>query len=91
MARKLILAVTTLAFLAPMTTAPAFADHERRAWRGNSEYSGKQRYRKYRGNDDDRSYSWRARELDPAGDYKGYPDWARVALSPKSGGGGYRR
>lgn len=25
----------------------------------------------------------RANDLDPAGDYKGYPDWARAALSPK--------
>ncbi len=35
--------------------------------------------RRYR----DDSYAARAHDLDPAGDYKGYPDWARVALSPK--------
>jgi hypothetical protein len=28
----------------------------------------------------------RANSLDPAGDYKGYPSWARAALSPKSDG-----
>lgn len=31
----------------------------------------------------DDSYAARAHDLDPAGDYKDYPDWARVALSPK--------
>ncbi len=25
----------------------------------------------------------RANDLDPAGDYKGYPDWARAAFAPK--------
>ena len=33
----------------------------------------------------------RARNLDPAGDYKGYPDWARFALSPKLDSGRSRR
>jgi hypothetical protein len=28
----------------------------------------------------------RANALDPAGNYKGYPDWARAALSPKTDG-----
>ncbi len=32
------------------------------------------------------SYAARAHDLDPAGDYKGYPNWARVALSPKFDG-----
>ena len=31
-------------------------------------------------------YAARAHDLDPAGDYKGYPNWARVALSPKFDG-----
>jgi hypothetical protein len=39
----------------------------------------------------DNPYAARAQSLDPAGDYKGYPDWARVALSPKFDGGGNRR
>jgi hypothetical protein len=33
----------------------------------------------------------RANALDPAGNYKAYPDWARAALSPKFDGGGNRR
>lgn len=33
----------------------------------------------------------RANALDPAGDYRGYPDWARAALSPKSSGRGRSR
>ena len=45
-------------------------------------------YREYRqGNGDRRrynSYTDRANDRDPAGDYKGYPDWARAALG--SGG-----
>jgi len=32
----------------------------------------------------------RARNLDPAGDYAGYPAWAQFALSPKLDNG-YRR
>lgn len=31
----------------------------------------------------EREYEARANDLDPAGDYKGYPNWARAALSPK--------
>jgi hypothetical protein len=30
----------------------------------------------------------RADSLDPAGDYRGYPDWARAAFGPRRGGGG---
>jgi hypothetical protein len=29
--------------------------------------------------------SIRAHERDPAGNYRGYPNWARSALSPKGG------
>lgn len=36
---------------------------------------------------DDDSYAARANSLDPSGDLKGYPNWARVALSPKYGNG----
>lgn len=32
--------------------------------------------------------SVRANALDPSGNYKGYPDWARAALSPKDNEGG---
>ena len=32
------------------------------------------------------AYAARAHDLDPAGDYNGYPNWARVALSPKFDG-----
>jgi hypothetical protein len=32
----------------------------------------------------------RARALDPGGNYKAYPDWARAALSPKTDGRGSR-
>ena len=35
----------------------------------------------------DNSYAARANDRDPAGDYKGYPDWARAAL----GGSGQSR
>ena len=31
----------------------------------------------------DSSYSARANAQDPSGDFKGYPDWARAAISPK--------
>jgi Ni/Co efflux regulator RcnB len=39
----------------------------------------------------DDAYAARANDLDPAGDYKRYPNWARAALSPKFDGGGSRR
>ena len=32
----------------------------------------------------------RANALDPGGNYKAYPDWARAALSPKTDGRGRR-
>jgi hypothetical protein len=32
----------------------------------------------------------RARSLDPAGNYRAYPDWARAALAPKFDGRGRR-
>ena len=32
--------------------------------------------------------SVRANALDPSGNFKGYPDWARAALSPKDNEGG---
>jgi len=31
----------------------------------------------------DNDYSIRANSVDPSGDFKGYPDWARAALGPK--------
>jgi predicted RNA-binding Zn ribbon-like protein len=39
----------------------------------------------------DESTRIRARNLDPAGNYAGYPAWAQYALSPKSDGGNMRR
>jgi hypothetical protein len=47
------------------------------------------KYRKHYNNNYNWAYSKhtpegiRARNLDPAGDYKAYPNWARSALSPK--------
>lgn len=39
------------------------------------------RYRRY--DPSDEATRIRARNLDPAGDYAGYPAWAQFALSPK--------
>ena len=52
---------------------------EQRQYERKAERRYVTKQRKYR----DDSYAARANDLDPAGDYKGYPDWARVALSPK--------
>lgn len=45
-------------------------------------------YKKYRYykvyNNSDSAIAIRARSVDPAGDYKTYPYWARYALSPKT-------
>jgi hypothetical protein len=46
----------------------------------NNRYRGKA-YRRACGPD-----CVRANALDPAGNYKAYPDWARAALSPKTDG-----
>lgn len=74
-------------------TASASAD-ERDRYRDGRRYDRAERYERYERRHERRrsearwryrnnSYSARANDLDPAGDYKGYPDWARVALSPK--------
>ena len=45
-----------------------------------------QRYARKRNWREEREYEARANDLDPAGDYKGYPNWARAALAPKYDG-----
>lgn len=72
----------------PVAAGPALADHETR-YRSAKKYE--RIYVKKRKARDDDQYAARAHQLDPAGDYKGYPNWARVALSPKYDGGGRRR
>ena len=85
MRNKLIIAVLAVAVGLPVasltTSSPGAAEEGR--YRAARKY--KRTYVKKRKWRDD-SYAARAHNLDPAGDYKGYPDWARVALSPKSDG-----
>lgn len=46
-------------------------------------YKTYKKYRTYKVYDNsDSAIAIRARNVDPAGDYKAYPDWARYALSP---------
>jgi hypothetical protein len=75
------LLVLAIAAAGGFTVSAAFpgdaeAYHETR--RAKTKY-----YRGYRSSEYERA---RANALDPGGDYKNYPDWARSALSPKSGG-----
>lgn len=47
-------------------------------------YKTYKKYRYYKVYDNsDSAIAIRARSVDPAGDYKAYPYWARYALSPK--------
>lgn len=71
--------VMPLAMVASAGSAEAAGDgkYERKYRKYERHYVAKRRY--YRG---DENYSWRAANADPTGQYKGYPDWARVALSP---------
>jgi hypothetical protein len=75
----LILAVTGAT--AGVIALPGDAEAARDSYR----YRGKV-YRKACGPD-----CVRANALDPGGNYKAYPDWARAALSPKTDGRGSRR
>jgi uncharacterized membrane protein len=77
----LLLAVT--ASVSGMATLPGDAEAAGQYYR----YRGKT-YRITKSCDHD---CVRANHLDPGGNYKAYPNWARAALSPKTDGGGNRR
>ena len=88
-----------MGLLAPVIPGEsASADAAPRYYRDNDGGYSRYRYsRDYRDNRDNRGFrrrnnpdSARANNLDPAGDYKAYPDWARAALSPKYDGGNRR-
>jgi hypothetical protein len=84
---RIVIAALAFAVAVPtlsVVATPADAAEVRRT-RAEQRYVIKQRKPR------DDPYAARARDLDPAGDYKGYPNWARVALSPKFDGGGSRR
>lgn len=86
MSKLLISALAGAAVALPAMTigaATASADHEsrykvERKYKYDRRYSAKKRNWRV-----EEEYAARAENLDPAGDYKGYPNWARVALSPK--------
>ena len=85
-----VLAVGLLAPIVPGQSLSADAASSRYYRDEDGNYVRYKYSRNYRDDRDFRwrnnSYSARANNLDPAGDYKGYPDWARVALSPKFDG-----
>jgi opacity protein-like surface antigen len=92
MMRKFSLALLAVAIACPIAVARSDTADAAEYRRGSA---GQKYYRKSKRDDysrrDDAQYAARAHDLDPAGDYKGYPNWARVALSPKFDGGGSRR
>ena len=84
MAALVAVSVSAPAMIVTSTEAAA-----QQGWREREARKYERRYerryakpRRYR----DNPYAARAHDLDPAGDYKAYPDWARVALSPKLDG-----
>jgi hypothetical protein len=81
MRTTLALVVAITGAMSGLTALPGDAEAARDGYR----YRGKV-YRKACGPD-----CVRANALDPGGNYKAYPDWARAALSPKTDGGGNRR
>jgi hypothetical protein len=84
-----LLAVAVGASTLSVSTVPSAAAEYRQS-KAEKRYATKSwKYRYTRR--DDAEYAARAHDLDPAGDYKGYPNWARAALSPKFDGGGNRR
>lgn len=94
MRTKIIISALALGLLAPVipgqnASADARSSRYKRDYDGYStRYQQSRGYRDYRYRNN--SYSARANNLDPAGDYKAYPDWARAALSPKYDGGNRR-
>ena len=93
MRTQIILSVVAAGLIAPIVPGQNASVDARSAryYRDYDGYANRYKYtRDYRDYRDYRwrnnSYSARANNLDPAGDYKGYPDWARVALSPKFDG-----
>lgn len=86
--KLLIVALTgSVAAASLVSVATAAETSNRTRAQAEQRYS---KYRKYRASKEN-SHTVRANSLDPARTYGGYPDWARVALSPKSDGGGRRR
>ncbi len=80
---KFVLTIASLTPLLAIASTSADAEPNRRSRPNQKVYSdeyrqGYQDWRRYN------SYTDRANDRDPAGDYKGYPDWARAALG--SGG-----
>jgi hypothetical protein len=89
--RTTTIAIAALAFTAgfPASTTPSDAAH--RTVRVCDSNSGVYRCYLKKYDPSDEATRIRAKNLDPAGDYKGYPAWAQYALSPKSDGGNHRR
>jgi hypothetical protein len=90
-----VLAVGLLAPILPGQSISADATSQRYYRDADGNYVRYKYARNYRDYGDFRrrnnEYSARANNLDPSGEYKAYPDWARIALSPKFDGSGHRR
>jgi hypothetical protein len=90
MKMKLLVPILAATIAAPVICAGGAEAAEYRRSKAEQKYAAKSwKYRYTRR--DDALYAARAHDVDPAGDYRGYPNWARVALSPKFDGGGNRR
>ncbi len=84
--RKVLTAFTIAMGLVSLSSLSFAADRSSgEHWR-KSKYSRSAYEQKLR-RQQDAADELRASYLDPAGNYKSYPAWARAALSPKSDGG----
>lgn len=88
-ATSFAIAALAIAGSIPVLSTPS--DAARRTVRVCDSYSGVYRCYTKKFDPSDEATRIRAKNLDPAGDYKGYPAWAQYALSPKLDGGGHRR
>jgi hypothetical protein len=89
MQMKLLVPILAAAIAAPAICADGAESAEYRRTKAEQKYAAKSWKYRYTRRDDD-AYAARAHDLDPAGEYKGYPNWARVALSPKGDGNNRR-
>ncbi len=83
---KLLLAGLGALAITGLVSQPIYADHSKRSKYKNHSYSHKKSKRHHKRHWRSRRDSYEAiiaNDLDPSGTYSGYPDWARIALSPK--------
>ena len=76
---KFVLTIASLAPIVAIASTAVDAEAARRT-RGTQRIEADQNRQDNQSAQRDNSYTARANDRDPGGNYKGYPDWARAAL-----------